>query len=196
MNNSCYICGATDDLTRDHVPPKNLFPDPKPSNLITVPCCRRCNVGFSKDDELFRIWASSGQSCSLAGKWIWRNKVAPSLETRNKKLKEHLKKNLGTAKLDALLGGIEVPTFGIPVDRANPFIIRLTKGLLRHFHPDYDYGDIPFLVNHLAPKPKHLAIFAQMTSLLSYDERGDGVFRFWHGFAKDAPNRGVWVYLF
>ena len=103
---------------------------------------------------------------------------------------------MGTAKLETPAGEVEVPIFGIPVRRATPFIIRLTKGLLRHFHPDYDYTDTPFQVNNLAPQPKHLAVFAQLTPLLQYDERGEGVFRFWRGFAQDVLDSGVWVYLF
>src|SRR5713226_1536877 len=136
MPDSCFLSDSLENLTRDHIPPKNLFPDPKPSNLITVSCCATCNSKFSKDDELVRIWASTGEFCSPAGKWIWRNKVVPSFETRNKKLIEHLKKNVDTAMLETLAGEIEVPIFGIPVKRAAPFIIRLTKGLLRHFYPD------------------------------------------------------------
>lgn len=50
----CTYCGAAEALTNDHVPPKNLFPSPRPSNLITVPACARCNAGASKDDEYFR----------------------------------------------------------------------------------------------------------------------------------------------
>lgn len=33
---NCYLCGATDGLTDDHVPPKSFFPTPRPKNLITV----------------------------------------------------------------------------------------------------------------------------------------------------------------
>jgi hypothetical protein len=51
----CVYCGQSDNqITVDHIPPKNLFPDPKPSNLITVPCCLRCNQKAAKDDEYFR----------------------------------------------------------------------------------------------------------------------------------------------
>lgn len=51
---NCIYCGSTKDITKDHVPPKLLFPNPKPPNLITVPCCRECNQSFQKDDEYFR----------------------------------------------------------------------------------------------------------------------------------------------
>ena len=51
----CVYCGSQQKLTRDHIPPKNLFAKPLPSNLVTVPCCRRCNESASKDDEYFRF---------------------------------------------------------------------------------------------------------------------------------------------
>ena len=51
----CVYCGSQQQLTRDHIPPKNLFAKPFPSNLVTVPCCRRCNKRASKDDEYFRL---------------------------------------------------------------------------------------------------------------------------------------------
>lgn len=68
--------------------------------------------------------------------------------------------------------------------------------MLRTLHPDYNYAGIPFRVNHLAPKPKHLEVFKRLVPLLHYDKRGEGVFQFWHGFARDVPDSGVWVYLF
>lgn len=50
----CIYCGAVGELTRDHVPPKNIFPSPRPENIITVPSCYKCNSDASKDDEYFR----------------------------------------------------------------------------------------------------------------------------------------------
>jgi hypothetical protein len=51
----CVYCGqSVNQITADHIPPKNLFPNPKPSNLVTVPCCLRCNQQAAKDDEYFR----------------------------------------------------------------------------------------------------------------------------------------------
>lgn len=51
----CTYCGKRKPLSDDHVPPKNLFAKPFPSNLLTVPACVDCNNGFSLDDEYFRI---------------------------------------------------------------------------------------------------------------------------------------------
>ena len=50
----CAYCGATKNLIDDHVPPKNLFPPPRPK-LITVPACKKCNGSAAKDDENFRL---------------------------------------------------------------------------------------------------------------------------------------------
>ena len=49
----CVYCGSTENLTKDHIPPKNLFAKPRPSNLITVPSCASCNGGFQLDDDYF-----------------------------------------------------------------------------------------------------------------------------------------------
>ena len=50
----CIYCGSYQDLTDDHIPPKALFPEPRPSNMLTVPSCRSCNESYSKDDEYIR----------------------------------------------------------------------------------------------------------------------------------------------
>lgn len=50
----CVYCERTAD-TKDHIPPKGVFPDPRPSDLITVPACTSCNADFMKDDEYFKI---------------------------------------------------------------------------------------------------------------------------------------------
>lgn len=53
--NICAYCGRAEPETMDHIPPQNLFPKPRPSNMITVPCCEGCRVGWSDDDEYFRV---------------------------------------------------------------------------------------------------------------------------------------------
>lgn len=54
----CIYCGET-ATTRDHVPSKLLLERPLPNNLKTVPCCLRCNRGFSLDEQYF--WVLLGQ---------------------------------------------------------------------------------------------------------------------------------------
>lgn len=52
---NCAFCGSDENVTRDHVPPRNVFPPPRPNDLITVPACFKCNSATSKDDEYFRL---------------------------------------------------------------------------------------------------------------------------------------------
>jgi hypothetical protein len=53
-NSVCAYCGEYGPTSRDHVPPKNLFPKPRTADLITVPACELCHSGSSKDDDYFR----------------------------------------------------------------------------------------------------------------------------------------------
>jgi hypothetical protein len=46
----CVYCGSA-ATTVDHIPPKAIIPAKSRVNLPTVPSCRKCNNGFSKDDE-------------------------------------------------------------------------------------------------------------------------------------------------
>lgn len=58
--NYCYMCNCEAN-TREHVPPKNLFPEAKDvagnyrNNLITVPSCEKHNSAKSSDDEFLMI---------------------------------------------------------------------------------------------------------------------------------------------
>ena len=51
----CTYCGEVGEVTKDHIPPKNLFPLPRPGNMRTVPACLSCNAGFQADDDYLRI---------------------------------------------------------------------------------------------------------------------------------------------
>jgi hypothetical protein len=57
MPSQCIYCGAVENLTLDHVPPKLLLAPPFPANLITVPACYTCNQSFQRNDEYTRTLA-------------------------------------------------------------------------------------------------------------------------------------------
>ena len=48
----CGFCGAP-GATVDHVPSRKFFPQPRPSDLVTVPACSSCNNKTSADEEYF-----------------------------------------------------------------------------------------------------------------------------------------------
>ncbi len=57
MPTLCAICGIRAATTKDHIPPKSLYPKPRDNdiNLNTVPACARCNNSAASDDEIFKV---------------------------------------------------------------------------------------------------------------------------------------------
>ncbi|KKR91137.1 MAG: hypothetical protein UU42_C0021G0004 [Candidatus Woesebacteria bacterium GW2011_GWA1_41_13b] len=190
---NCYLCGSTDNLTKDHIPPKNLFPSPKPTNLITVWCCKKCNEKFSLIDESFRVFTSSVINRSKSGEWIWNNKVMDSSFKRSPKLKQTTIKSL--VPVQSEINGMKVQQTGMtyPVKKTKEYLVRLTKGFTKHFNPEIDYSYARFKVSNIIPNQQ---IVDMLDKKFFYVEKGDGVFRMWRMFVKDMGAKSVWVYVF
>lgn len=203
----CYLCGAPvrryslqagempppDSMARDHVPPAGLFPSPKPSNLIAVPCCFRCNNQHSGFDDRLRIVASTPFDRNQVGQRILEEKVLPGT----------LAKGHQTRFVEKLLASMQ-PTKGRPdlislkID-AREFqlgMIRITKGLLFALYPRFDYRKSTFCVADISPKPSG-AQMNIMTMLMraQYFERGQRVFRCWH-HVEEVRGAGAWMLVF
>ena len=193
---SCYLCRSAENLTRDHIPPKNLFPKPLPTNLITVPCCKTCNESFSKSDEHIRAFLAMQVNVSPVGKGIMREKV----------FRQFLQEVSGTQNTDG--AGVLCwhdpnaervsPVPYMTIDRAtlDPIFIRLTKGLLATHYPDIDYFRLEFQVEQLPQFVATNPIFASMISHLKAREIGKGVFRYWHEVEQKGRINGRWLYQF
>lgn len=190
----CYICGSSGKLTKDHVPPKNLFPDPKPSDLITLSCCDKCNNGFAMDDEAFRIFVASVINRSAAGDRAWKEGVVASSFARSPKLRGNVAKSLVPVSIETPEGRVELTGLTFPQERGDRYLTRLTKGLLSHFYPQVSHSDAVFEINQLLITQE---IHDDVLSRLAYDERGEQVFRFWRGFSDDEGQiNSLWVFVF
>lgn len=86
----CVICGEVKPLTREHVPPKNLFLSPRPTNTITVRLCESCNHGYHLDDEYFRVYVTAGARPGTPLWSLWKEKVVGSSFLRGGGLKGRL----------------------------------------------------------------------------------------------------------
>lgn len=184
----CYICGALDNLTADHLPPKGFFPPKDAQDLITAPLCASCHRPLTKDDEAMRMWMSAHAAASPTGKWIFKHKVLGSTIPRNPRLLDNLQPFLEPTPFGVI--------FKVPQSRANPFIRRLTKGLLYSLYPEYDYFADYFVVGYPHPSAKTAATVGKLISTLTLTERGKNTFQVWHGITKDTGSGGAWVYLF
>lgn len=86
------------------------------------------------------------------------------------------------------------PTLNFPLDRAERFIIRVTKAMLSKFHSNYDYSRDSFVIKHLGNMTKdQVACVEEMRMQFLYDFRGDKVFEFWRGLSDTG---GGWVFIF
>lgn len=70
----CYLCGRDAD-TVDHIPPKSFFPKPWPANLLTVPCCNKCNNRLSGLDEQMRVLLAADEHANDSAKQIRLQKI-------------------------------------------------------------------------------------------------------------------------
>ncbi len=187
----CYLCAAGGKLTRDHVPPESFFPDPKPKDLITVPCCRRCNESYSLDDEAFRLWITAPPNISEAGKWIQQKKVFESSFKRSPKLVENVKKHIQEIEVD----GNKIDLITIPQDRAERFLVRLTKGLLAYFYPEFHRDSQEYRVANLTMLKDGWNGIGILRDHAIYDVRGEGVFQFRRHVELESE-RGYWMFCF
>ncbi|MFN2377052.1 MAG: hypothetical protein ABR538_10975 [Candidatus Binatia bacterium] len=79
---TCVLCCERPATTGDHLPPENIFADPKPANLITVPACGECNNGAKLDDERFRNFvALQVGDRTETGRRLWRQTAARGIST-------------------------------------------------------------------------------------------------------------------
>lgn len=58
----CIYCGGRGEVTDDHVPPRSFYGKIPPKNIITVPACEPCNIGFSKNDDYVRLVLTTTES--------------------------------------------------------------------------------------------------------------------------------------
>ncbi len=188
----CFLCGSTEELTRDHIPPKCMFPRPLPDNLITVPCCRRCNESFKLDDEAFMIFMSSHHAISDGGLWIWKNKAVDSFR-RSSKLAANVLKSIVNLPVQENQVLSTRPVITFDKNRVQRVLIRITKGLLFHFYPDTPIQGLHFEVDPLEPTQEMVdALYRDMI----HDERGGGIFRFWRALVPEDPRNGHWIFVF
>jgi hypothetical protein len=191
----CYICGETQNLTKDHIPPKGFFPQDTRKDLITAPLCRDCHSPFTNMDEQMRVWISAGAyATSENAKWIWKNKVVKETFKRSSKLRKYIvEKHFRKMSVETLTGPVLADIMTMEQGNVHPFIRRLTKGFIYSFYPDHDYSEDNFNVVY---QPE-LSEAVELAKKLSSRSFGEDVCRIWHGLAEDDNTKcGVWIFLF
>jgi hypothetical protein len=193
----CYLCGKPNPTTRDHVPPKGFFPNPRPGNLITLPCCDACNKSYALDDEAMRVWLSSGLGSSHAAEWITEHKIVPGIIERSPAFRAALLKQMEDIVIADEDGTrVEAVKFTMDRERSDRFITRIAKGLQKHYFPDRDGHAGTWRCAHIENRLDHLARVEPLRNLLPlFDSRGDEVIQYRYGFSDDQTTC-VWLLVF
>lgn len=78
---ACYVCGAPDARTKDHIFPKSLWSPPYPEGALTAPACHDCQKRLAPDETYFRTAvAASGAGSDLGARKLWEGKVIRSVD--------------------------------------------------------------------------------------------------------------------
>lgn len=198
MTGTCYLCRTKAiAIERDHLPPKCLFEDPLPSNLITRPICSQCHKPTHKDDEALQVFVAAYITRNQAAARLWKDKIVPRTLNRGRirPFIDHLRTNLRPVLLRTSTAEIPVMVThadGVPINRV---LTRLTRGLYSFVAPHIDSRDFPFKIRMIDPFALNdrMQFAAQM---LQHFSRGNQVYDCWWGLDGQDARHGLWVHMF
>ena len=178
-------------LTSDHVPPACLFSKPRPSDLVTVPCCSSCNREFMKDDEYFRIAVTTG-----IDKVKFPRENADSVHAINKLVRPQ---SFGFAR--RVLQGVDLDTDCFFHDRGRLDIVlrRISRGLFYYHKGERMPATVHFEFVLLTPSMRISTAGQEQISRLEGNLRtiGQGVFRYtFEPFEAPDPFGTAWLMRF
>lgn len=127
---TCYMCSKP-ATSREHVPPKCLFPEKKDvptgidyrKNLITVPSCDEHNIEKSADDQALLVITLLNYSNNMVGQAHFGSKLIRTLERNSSVL------GILTEKREIILNGQEATGFTINLARFNRLLERIVRAL-------------------------------------------------------------------
>lgn len=192
----CYMCGKPAEC-RDHVPPQGIFPDPKPTDLITVPSCKQCNEGSKLDDEYFRWFVATGSSEDPEATRLIKERIIKRFRERPALLKTIMK---GAVKVNTYSrGGIFLKQrpgfyFGRQRPRIQRIIEKITKGLFRH-EKGYRLGD-RYFVEDFSLNPDISDTEIEKIISLPLKEIGGRVFSYRYAQCSEDDEITMWFLLF
>lgn len=192
-NKICCYCGKLAS-EKDHLPPKNIFPNPRPTNLITVPACSKCNQGDSKDDEYFGHVIAAGSVKNPLAKKLFLTKKIESLK-RRPALGHALLKDFVIA--DLFKGNIYIgrtPALKVRGEKFNKIMRRITRGFYY-----YHTGEIlPFEYDIRVTKINPNLNEAQMESFkyIKIHKIGKDIFQYRYVMDEENSFHSIWFFMF
>ena len=187
----CAICGIKTATTREHVPPKGIFLNPKPSDLITAPACFDCNNSSSESDERFRLFLGLHVArFSKQGEQLFKDGIIPTAKHNNRYRNEVLSKSdpvLLTTPAGVIYGkGVAIPWDSEAHDKT---IDKIIRGLFFHHYKKIIGENAEITVNFFNELPK-------LDIELYENSVGGGIFRYAYNKVEEADYASVWLFNF
>ena len=187
----CGICGVNQATTREHVPPKSIFLNPKPSDLITIPACFNCNNATSESDERFRLFLGLHVArFSKQGEQLFKEGVISTTRHNNRYRAEILSSGervLFTTPAGVINGsGVSIPWDSKAHDNT---IEKIIRGLFFHHYKKIIANNAQVTVNFFNSLPK-LEIELYENSI------GNGIFRYAYNKVEESDYASIWLFNF
>lgn len=194
----CVYCMTNPGVTDDHVPPKQFFPRPRPSDLLTVPACLHCNQASGKDEEYFLATLMFSQSgITEVGKKLWSEKLRRMYE-KNIGLKHKIASNIryGNVSTPAGIYLGRAMTIGYDERRLDAVAKKIVRGL--YFHErGVPLNATTQLASLFLREPAHFNAVKQHNHMLNPGRVGwKGIFQYRRGFVPTNPFSSMWLLWF
>ena len=201
-SDGCAYCEQP-ATTKDHIPPKGIFPRPRPSDLITVPSCERHNSGASLDDELFRNFVVLREE--LAGHPQASRTAAIAMRGLHRPERPGLRRQLLSTLREV---DLESPA-GLYLGTASEFAHsgssilsvskRITRGLYyHHFGQRVPAGHSVVCVPQRNLPAGDREIWLELSESIdpTVHSVGDGAFKYRFEISSEDPEISVWVLVY
>ncbi|NQZ87500.1 MAG: hypothetical protein HRT54_07950 [Colwellia sp.] len=190
----CAICGLRESASRDHVPPKAIFPRPRPNNLITVPACFECNNGASDYDDLFKVFLSLQASAhSEIAERLFNENTIRTLE-RNQRLLNTIREESRQLEVTDANGQLTTATGILWNSEAHDSVIERTiRGLYFHHQRIIMPENCELRVQFLRGIPENID---QFLGLMQEVEIGDRQVVYKYYIHQDDPRHSMWLFNF
>lgn len=158
MPKICYWCGSP-ATSREHVPSRNLFPQGKNKNLITVPSCSQHNETLTKFDEKFRVYLQARESSADA----LNEFKTTTFRGLNRPESRGLVRGLSKGAEKVVVNGQQTLALRIDPGEQNLYFEKIIRGLYFHLYakpttgrvvsvskdfivPGFDYGELQQMI--------------------------------------------------
>jgi hypothetical protein len=207
-NRACVYCGKVGRVTDEHVPPECLFAEDDRKDLVKVPACADCNVGFSNDDEYFKV------ALALRDDVYEHPDVKAIIPSILRALQKPEKAGFRASFLKGFheayprtASGLMLPkrgAYSVNPIRLDRVTARITKGLYYHHRGQRlpatheAFGFSPPRLANIDPENYEMLkrTMFDPVGLASNIMIGRRVFYYKFRFAEDDPDASVWLYLF